>query len=132
MKLGQQVQCNGYLKKLTKKYCIPYHLSQPDKHTLEIMAYGDPIYLKECDYVFQDNYKVIDCKKFKGIVVGKKRVTLKTLYYDDYNECTGQHFVRTENHSEDVIECYKVYYSFGKSRLIPTNMVKALEVKNEL
>lgn len=146
-KLGQKVKCSGYLIKakdgvhLYKKgdkyiaYAdIPKDIeTDTDRRIVsELKGLFDNDYEPNCYYLNCGEWvdkKYYDIKdfSFNGIIVDKKKVIVKGIIGIDYGTTYGggeyEYFYKQPT---EIIECYKVYYAMGKSRLVPIN--KAEEI----
>ncbi len=131
---GKKIICNGYLKKIPTKY-VYANIRHYDKMN-DYPITGDEIFLSEDEeYIEQKTMEVCNCK-FKGIIVGIREVSTKNYYeqatrsiydpdtlgYDDEEFIDG---VRVEK--QDFVDCYIVYYTNNKKRLVPIDMIQKIE-----
>lgn len=128
-KLGDKVKCQGYISKKNTEYiyATKKHFDKENKEahfTLEEPKF----YLDDVEEYYQETMEIKE-KEFTGIVVGKTKVSMKNYY-----ALAERHifdpvtlgYVDTEIKDEcnvkkiDYIDCFKVYYAMGKSRLVPS------------
>ena len=133
LKLGDKVQCKGYIVKKHIEY-IYATKKQFDKENKEAnFTLDNPnFYLDNFEDYYQETKKIIE-KEFAGIVVGKTKVSMKnyyTLAERDIFDPVTLGYVDTEIKDEckvekiDYIDCFKVYYAMGKSRLVPITKIE--------
>jgi hypothetical protein len=128
MKLGQKVKCKGYLKK-SGNYVLGRDNWQKadnieklveDKEVKNFVAIINGEF-KGLNYEEDVTLTKIVQKDFKGFIVGKKTV-YSTIYLEiNYQYDGGEYEIFSTNNP---IACYKVYYAFGKSRLVPCELVE--------
>jgi len=131
MKLGQKVKCKGYLKKtgnfIQRTDGLPKDLySTLTNGNFEVEEHVAIIngHVKRLNFEEEVKTKEIVQKEFSGIIVGKKEIFLSIYVTVEYGYYSSEReFIR----KCDFIYCYKVYYAFGKSRLVPCNMVEVEE-----
>lgn len=128
-KLGDKVNCKGYIseKHLEYIYATKKHFDKENENVGFILE-EPKFYLDDVEEYYQET-KEIKEKEFTGIVVGKTKVSMKNYY-----ALAERHifdpvtlgYVDTEIKDEcnvkkiDYIDCFKVYYAMGKSRLVPS------------
>lgn len=137
-KLGDRVECNGYLSKIKGIdyiYANKKHFERENKK--EGGTLDEPKqYLNDLtdDEYYQKTMEFIP-KKFKGVVVARKNIPIENCYtqaseaiYDPitfgYVDERWLDSVRVEK--VNYIECYQVFYSLGHSRLVPTSEMKQI------
>lgn len=136
MKLGQKVECNGYLKKIKGLDYIYATKKHFEKENIKAngMLEEPKFYLDdECEY--KQKTMEIKYKHFKGIAVAHIYVSTENLYtlaereiFDPITYGFVDYEIKDECKVEKInyIECYRVYYSMGKSRLVPINLVEEI------
>lgn len=133
LKLGDKVKCKGYISKKNMKYiyATKKHFDKQNKEANFILDEPD-FYLDDVDEYYQETKEIIE-KEFTGIVVGKAKVSMKnyyTLAERDIFDPVTLGYVDTEFIDEckvekiDYIDCFKVYYAMGKSRLVPSTKIE--------
>lgn len=132
-KLGDKVKCHGYISKKNTEYiyATKKHFDKQNKEANFILDEPD-FYLDDIGEYYQET-KEIKEKEFTGIVVGKAKVFMKNFYTLAEINIFGPvtlGYVDTEIKDEcnvkkvDYIDCFKVYYAMGKSRLVPSAKIE--------
>lgn len=136
MKLGQKVMCNSYLKKikgLNYIYATKKHFEKEN-----IKANGmleKPKFYLDDEGEYKQRTMEIKHKDFKGIIVAHIFVSTENLYtlaereiFDPITYGFVDCEIKDECKVEKInyIECYKVYYSMNKSRLVPIDSVEEI------
>ena len=133
LKLGDKVKCHGYISKKNTEYiyATKKHFDKQNKEANFILDEPD-FYLDDIGEYYQET-KEIKEKEFTGIVVGKTKVSMKNYYKlaeRDIFDSVTLGYVDTEIKDEckvekiDYIDCFKVYYAMGKSRLVPITKIE--------
>ena len=129
MTLGQKVECSSYLK----KKAIPYVFAN-EKH---IKKYKETYQHFPENYLSLEKEEIDDCmyldtkeiisKSFEGIVIAKMYVSTANIYIQaeqHYTQCLLDEVVCRK---DCYIECYRIAYALGKTRLVPINDVREME-----
>lgn len=134
IKLGTKVKCKGYI---VKKKNIEYVYANK-KHFLkdvDIMEHDfeEPKFYVEDLGEYIQKITEIKNKKFTGIVVGITKVATEYYYtqaekniFDPiiYGYIGYQLLDQVNVEKTGYINCYKVYYAMGKSRLVPVSLLE--------
>lgn len=132
-KFGDKAKCKGYIfkKRVEYIYATKKHFDKENKEANFIL--DEPsFYLDDLEEYYQETKKIIE-KEFIGVVVGKAKVSMKnhyTLAERDIFDPETLGYIDTEIKDEckvekiDYIDCYKVYYAMGKSRLVPITKIE--------
>lgn len=137
-KLGDKVECNGYLSKIKGIDYIYANKEHFDRENQKENGMLDkPSYylidLTEDEY-YQKTMEFIS-SKFKGIVVAKKEISIENCYsqasepiYDpiSFGYVDERYLDSVRVKKINYIECYQIFYSLGHSRLVPTSEMKLL------
>jgi len=144
-KLGQPVQCTGYIKKSTNHYvvlkpkeskdgCWHCYFEDDYNHDFAVEFDGldqeiepnepDDVAAHECD-----RYVVVDCQ-FKGIYVGTRSVSTKLkaewcvdeYIMDDFGNTAENEYWKISKAAPEKFAI--VYYASGKKRLVPMDMIE--------
>lgn len=128
-KLGDKVKCQGYISKKNTEYIYATKKNFDKENKEAHFTLEEPkFYLDDVEEYYQETMETKE-KEFTGIVVGKTKVSMKNYY-----ALAERHifdpvtlgYVDTEIKDEcnvkkiDYIDCFKVYYAMGKSRLVPS------------
>ena len=129
MKLGQRVECSSYLK----KKAIPYvfandnHIEKHiEKHHFSPYNYINLEKKGIDDYMRLDTKETIR-KTFNGIVIAKASVSTANIYEqaeEHFTQCLLDEVVCRK---DCYVECYRVAYALGKTRLVPINDIREME-----
>jgi len=139
MKLGQQVQCTGYIRKIPNHYIVIEPRESKDGCWHCYFSDGD------IDHILDDNpgeevldweddcdrYEVADCD-FKGVYVGTKQVSTRLKAEFCQDEYVIDDFGYTSEHDYWRITKAEpkkyaiVYYASGKKRLVPLDRMREL------
>ena len=133
MKLGTEVKCNGYLKKLPIKWVMPIEgldkfISKFKPH-YALVENEDYILMKDDEPCYTQPTKGFVLKDFKGIIVAKKNISTSNYYEypsrGTYHPVSLGYIPLDDDLTElsvgkdDYIICYQVFYAMSKSRLVP-------------
>ncbi len=138
MKLGQKVKCSGYLKKikgLDYIYANKIHFDRENKIN-DYMLDEPRIYLENIDDgEYKQKTMELIHKEFRAVAVEKKTVSTENFYsqvtesiYDPvtFGYIDERLLDKVKVEKINYIECYKVYYAMGKSRLVPIDLVEEI------
>ena len=133
LKLGDKVKCKGYVSKKNIEYiyATKKHFDKQNKESNFILDEPN-FYIDDVEEYYQETKEIIE-KEFTGIVVGKTKVSMRNYYTLAEINIFGPvtlGYVDTEIKDEcnvkkvDYIDCFKVYYAMGKSRLVPSAKIE--------
>lgn len=106
------------------QYCLARLQNWSSKIDLRIIP---PELLLSCDGSgVEKTYYAREEKEFEGIVVEYKDVVAKALLYTDINEDAYHEWSFVGKEPTYIIPCVKVYYAFGKTRLVPKDDTELL------
>lgn len=134
IKLGTKVKCKGYIvkkKHIEYVYANKKHFKK-DMGSLFSDVKEPKIYVEDLGEYTQKITEIKN-KEFTGIVVGITKVATEYYYTQvekdilsniTYGCVDTQPLDQVKVEKTGYIDCYKVYYAMGKSRLVPVNLLE--------